>query len=178
MLLLTAAWLSRPRDATPPRSSVIVILGCKVHADGTPSIALQRRIEAGAALFQAGLAPEILVTGGSVKGCPNEAKSMSEALGALGVPQTAIRLESKAQNTWDNALFCAPLIHGTAIVVSDDWHLPRALHLFERAGIPAHGFGARGERSWRWKCISREVLGYWLARLRTCQRTWRSPKTG
>lgn len=174
MLLLTAFWLARSRNATPKPASVIVILGCKVHLDGTPSIALQRRIEAGAALFHAGLAPEILVSGGSVNGSPNEATSMSQALQVLGVPDQAILLESTSQNTWENVLFCMPLISGPAIVVSDDWHLPRALHLFERAGISAQGFGARGERSWRWRCISREVLGYWLTRLRT----WRSPKTG
>ncbi|MFT5586282.1 MAG: uncharacterized SAM-binding protein YcdF (DUF218 family) [Cognaticolwellia sp.] len=178
MLLLTALWLTRSRDSLPKRASVIVILGCKVHMDGNPSIALQRRIEAGVALFQSDLAHEILVTGGAVNGAPNEAKSMSQALQRLGVPKGAILLEDQAQNTWDNAIFCAPLIRGPAIIVSDDWHLPRALHLFERAGIQAQGFGVRGERSWRWKCILREVLGYWLTRLRTRQRTWRRPKTG
>lgn len=174
MLLLTALWLTRSRHATPEPARAIVILGCKVHPDGTPSIALQRRIEAGASLYHSGLAQEILVSGGSVRGSPNEANSMSQALQLLGIPPEAIRLEKHAQNTWDNARFSALLLNGPAIIVSDDWHLPRALHLFERAGVQAQGFGARGERSWRWKCISREVLGYWLTRLRT----WRSPKTG
>lgn len=99
---------------------------------------------------------------------------MSQALQMLGVPEGAIRLEDTSQNTWENALFCAPMTSNPAILVTDDWHLPRALHLFERAGVQAQGFGARGERSWRWRCISREVLGYWLTRLRT----WRSPQTG
>ena len=174
MLLLTALWLARSRDAPPSAASVIVILGCKVHPDGRPSTALKRRIEAGAALYHAGLAPEILVSGGSVKGSPNEAISMSQALQSLGVSEQAIRLETQAQNTWDNARFSASLIHGSAIVVSDDWHLPRALHLFEHAGVQTQGFGARGERNWRWRCISREILGYWLTRLWT----WRSAQTG
>ena len=99
---------------------------------------------------------------------------MSQALQVLGVPQSAIQLEDTSQNTRENASFCAPIISGPAILVSDDWHLPRALHLFERAGVSAQGFGARGERIWRWKCIAREVLGYWLTRLST----WRSPQTG
>ena len=174
MLLLTALWLARARDAYPIPASVIVILGCKVRPDGSPSIALRRRIEAGAALFHAGVGPEILVSGGSVKGSPNEASSMADALQTLGVPAQMIRLEMQAKNTWDNARFSAPLIHGPAIVVSDGWHLPRALHLFRRAGIKAQGFGVRGERTWRWKCIWKEVFGYWLTRLRT----WRSAKIG
>lgn len=99
---------------------------------------------------------------------------MADALQTLGVPAQMIRLEMQAKNTWDNARFSAPLIHGPAIVVSDDWHLPRALHLFRRAGIKAQGFGVRGERTWRWKCIWKEVFGYWLTRLRT----WRSAKIG
>lgn len=174
MLLLTALWLSRRRDALPSPVQTVVILGCKVHADGQPSIALQRRIEGGAQLFHRGLGREILVTGGSVGSAPNEAEAMCAALRSLGVPQSAIRLEDKAQNTWDNARYSAAMLSDSATVVTDDWHLPRALHLFQRAGVQAQGYGVRGERVWRWRCISREILGYWLTRLRT----WRRPQTG
>ncbi|HVI51946.1 MAG TPA: YdcF family protein [Candidatus Sulfotelmatobacter sp.] len=125
---------------------VLVVLGAKVEPDGSPSKALLRRIAHAAALYHAGAAPFLLLSGGQPRGAIAEAEIMRQAALALDVAEGALRVEPLSRNTLENAMFCKPIIqrHGwrKLLVVTDGYHLPRALYTFRRLGLTAKGSAA------------------------------------
>ncbi len=135
----------------PTRHDVIVILG----AGRGP--ALRRRVAHGARLFHAGRAEHLIVTGGGLDTPPTEAEVMRALALEHGVPAERIIVEDKATRTLENAVHTACIMADRgwvrALVVSDPFHLPRALFLFRRFGVTASGATVRercGEPRWRW----------------------------
>ncbi len=135
----------------PRRHDVIVILGAGLGP------ALRRRVAHGARLFHAGKAGHLIVTGGGLDTPPTEAEAMRALALKHGVPEGRIIIEDKATRTLENALYTARIMEdrgwARALVVSDPFHLPRALFLFRRLGIAASGAAVRercGEPRWRW----------------------------
>lgn len=128
----------------------MIVLGAAVHPGGTPSPALHRRIAHAAALMRENAAPAMIVTGGLGDHPPEEAVVMRDTAAAMGVPENRIIMEPIAATTYDSAVHCLPILkaHGwrTALIVSDAYHLPRALLLFRAFGVKAHGSGVR---DWR-----------------------------
>jgi uncharacterized SAM-binding protein YcdF (DUF218 family) len=98
------------------------------------------RLRMAAALYRAHPLP-ILVTGGVASdNAPSDAELMEHALAEdYGIKATW--LENKAANTFQNGLFSAAILEtnniSRVIVVTDAWHLPRAIWAFEHAGITA-----------------------------------------
>lgn len=95
-----------------------------------------------ARIYHAGKAPLIVVSGGVVqwsKGRRPEAEAVRDFLMALGVPEQAIRLESRSRNTRENALYTAELLQEEGIervfLVTSALHMPRALATFRAAGL-------------------------------------------
>ena len=133
------------------RHDVIVILGAGLGP------ALRRRVAHGARLFHEGKAGHLIVTGGAIGTRPTEAEAMRALALEHGVPEDRIIIEDKATRTFENALYTARIMDdrdwARALVVSDPFHLPRALFLFRRLGITASGAAVRercGEPRWRW----------------------------
>jgi len=124
---------ARPAD-------VIVILGSRVNAGAVPGAALTRRTQHAVALYQHGLAPTIICSGGQAgPETSTEAAAACTLAASLGVPPAALLLENQARSTEENALDTAAIMatHGwrTVLVVSDGYHLYRADLLFQRAGV-------------------------------------------
>jgi uncharacterized SAM-binding protein YcdF (DUF218 family) len=125
---------ARPAD-------VIVVLGSRVYPGARPGPALTRRTRHGVALYQQGLAPVFVCSGGLGTDPPSEAEAACGLAQSLGVPASAVVLEGRAHSTEENALYTAALMRArgwrTALVVTDGFHLYRAGLLFARAGVPA-----------------------------------------
>jgi uncharacterized SAM-binding protein YcdF (DUF218 family) len=126
---------AQPADA-------IVILGAQVLPNGQAGPDLEARTAHAISLYQAGLAPRIICTGG-VKGERSSAAAVAGNLASLcGVPQQAIFLADGSWKTQEDAAQTAALMaqHGwqTAIVVSHPLHVYRAKLFFEREGIVAY----------------------------------------
>jgi uncharacterized SAM-binding protein YcdF (DUF218 family) len=122
------------------RADVIVILGGGTEADGTASPATTRRVEHGAALYQRGLAPWVLCTGGYTENHPqSEARACADLAQREGVPAAAILMEENSTSTEENAIETRKVMAAyhlnTALVVSDNFHLYRAEMLFHVYGI-------------------------------------------
>jgi uncharacterized SAM-binding protein YcdF (DUF218 family) len=118
-------------------ADAIVVLGCALDENGGPTPALERRTRHGIALYRAGTAPLLVLSGG---GHPRpEAAAMVEIARAAGVPEAALLLEDRSRNTFENAAFTVPLLaeRGATrvVVVSDFYHLPRARLMFRLAGL-------------------------------------------
>lgn len=142
-------WGRRPADTGP--WDVVVLAGCRVHPNGSPSSALQRRISETAALWHGGAAPLVVTTGGeTAPGRPTEAFVAARGLRARGVPADVIRLEDRSRNTAENAEFTRVLLGGDlrVLVVSCHYHRWRCERLFAAhfscvgsAGPVAPGWG-------------------------------------
>lgn len=152
-------------DERPPPYDGIIVLGAAVWPGGTPSPALRRRIEHAVQLFQAGHGACLLVTGGVGKHPPSEAQVMQQFALQAGVPRTHILLEEQATSTFESALYCRRLYQQQhwqqAVLVTDHYHLPRALLSFRSLGMQVQGSGPRSRRCpWRQAAYERgrEVL--------------------
>lgn len=130
-------------------SDVIIVLGAGTRANGSASPAYTRRIRHAISLYERGLAPYILCTGGygyywKVK---TEAQACAELLTNSGVPSTAILLEEKSASTEENAIYARQVMDTydlhSAILVSDDFHLLRAAILFQLQGVTVHPSAAQ-----------------------------------
>jgi uncharacterized SAM-binding protein YcdF (DUF218 family) len=98
-----------------------------------------------ARLFRRGVAPRIIVTGGSFAehgGPPGtEAEAMRTFLVDLGVPSQAILDEPKAQNTIENIANVKAMVgDGSVALVTSAYHMPRALKLAARSQLKVGAF--------------------------------------
>lgn len=146
---------------------VIVVLGAAVWPGGQPSPALQRRVVHAMRLLRAGKGHRVLMTGGLGLHPPPEAHLMRDMAVAEGVLAECIVVEDQATSTLQSAIFCTRILqqHGwsTALIVTDRYHLFRALMVFRSLGIRAVGSAPQGgqysRRFWkRWWYCGREVL--------------------
>ena len=140
-------------DSAPVRPYAIV-LGNRVFEDGSPSPELAARLELGLALHRAGRA-EKLVVSGRVAGAYDEPHAMARWLEARGVSPGNIVVDMGGHRTAATMAGTAALGVRSALVVSQGYHLPRALYLAHHAGIDAIGVPAV-TRSWgRWADVRR-----------------------
>ncbi|MDA8231934.1 MAG: YdcF family protein [Magnetospirillum sp.] len=142
-----------------------IVLGAKVGADGSPSQALERRVSHAVALVRAGRVAHLLMSGGAVGHPLPEAQVMRELAVTRGMAPERISVEDRSRNTIENARLSAAIAAARGwrhlALVTDAYHLPRALYIFHRLGVPVAGFGARppggGGRGW-WTASLREAV--------------------
>jgi uncharacterized SAM-binding protein YcdF (DUF218 family) len=125
------------------QADVIVVLGAGLRRDGRPGPAIIRRGEHAAALYAEGYAPRLICSGGyAMARNRSEAEACREVLMAHGVPEDAILLEERSRSTEENALYTREIMDangwGTALVVSDGYHLLRAGWIFAQEGVPVY----------------------------------------
>lgn len=145
--ILIAIGLDRCADRPSRRGwDAIVVLGCNVRDDGVPGAALERRVRHAVALWRAGVAPRIVLTGGVGEGkSTSEARAASRLARTLGVPWEAMVLEERSTSTEENARFArAALGRGRVVVVSDAYHVTRGERVFARHFEEVATAGVRG----------------------------------
>ncbi|WP_420413136.1 YdcF family protein [Roseibium sp.] len=135
----------RPEQFQDGQFDAMVILGAAVWEGGRPSPSLLRRINHAAELYYKGVAPLIIGSGGLGKHAPSEADVMARELITLGVPASAILPENRSHTTLENSVLSARILRQQkahkVLVVSDRYHLPRALLCFRSLGFAAIGSG-------------------------------------
>ncbi|MGC6488617.1 MAG: SanA/YdcF family protein, partial [Planctomycetota bacterium] len=122
-----------------------------------------------AALYAAGAAPRVVVSGRGGGPGEDEVGAMRRWLIARGVPAAAILDDPDGLRTIDSVRNCrGRLGMASALLVSNDFHVPRMVFLGRRLGLDAYGVAAPAlvdySSSVRWRNCAREVL----ARLRAC----------
>ena len=151
--ILTAA------DTAPARPYVIV-LGNMVLPDGRPAPELSERLQTGYALYRAGRASRVIVSGRVREGY-DEPRAMANWLEARGVPAADIVLDGGGHRTAATMADAAALGVKAALVATQAYHLPRALYLARHAGIDAIGVPATRNRRSTWQNMQtqlREIL--------------------
>jgi vancomycin permeability regulator SanA len=131
----------------PPRP-VALILGNFVSPEGTPSWDLAWRLETGRALYAAGRVGRLIVSG-MVRDGYDEPHPMAAWLVARGVPASDIVIDVLGHRTAASMAAAASSGFHSLLVVTQAYHLPRALYFARRAGIDAVGVAApyRGSSS-------------------------------
>jgi uncharacterized SAM-binding protein YcdF (DUF218 family) len=150
---LACAYVAWPACGPAASADAIVVLGSAVWPGERPSPSLARRIERGIELWQAGLAPVLVPTGGVGRYPPAEAEVMARVARARGVPDSALILDLEAASTAERAERVRALAdtHGwqRLIVVSEPYHLRRASLLFRSEGLVVETACAPwGDRAW------------------------------
>ena len=150
-------------------SDVIIVLGAQVKEDGTPSVALERRLTAALESYLAD--PQLIIVCGA-QGA-NEPRSegdvMREWLIARGVPENDVAAETESYNTRENLRNAKAIMDSRnltrALVVTSDYHVARALELCRQTGIEAAGKGSPSKPEYFLKNHFREGLSWiklWL----------------
>lgn len=153
--ILTVVWLSShmknhteerilsEEEAAGLDADCILILGCGVREDGTPSLMLQDRLETGIALYEAGAAEKLLMSGDHGRKEYDEVNTMKDFAMEQGIPSEDIFMDHAGFSTYDSMyrardVFCAKKV----IIVTQAYHLPRALYVAEKLGLEAYGVAA------------------------------------
>ena len=150
----------------PPvrESDVIIVLGAQVKADGTPSVALERRLTAALESYRE--KRQILIVCGAQGGDEPRAEGdvMRDWLLAQGVPETDVIAETSSFNTRENLRYARAIMQerglSQALVVTSDYHVARALALCRQEGIPATGKGSPSKPEYFIKNHLREGLSW------------------
>ena len=148
------------RDVPP--APVALVLGAQVYADGTPSPFLAARLDVARRLLEAGKVRVILVSGDHMSWDYNEPGGMLRYLTAAGVPTEKVVLDHAGFDTYDSCAR-ARRVFGVrqAIVVTQTFHLARAVTLCRRLGVDAAGVGDETVKRYRetWRFGATRELG-------------------
>lgn len=131
-------------ESNPP-SVVVVLAGGIDRLPRDPrdfealGLASRRRLDSGLAYWRAAPGRELVITGGpAATGLPAESELMSASALAAGLPSAAMRLETKATSTWQNAQGVArmrPAIAPRIALATSALHMARARLAFSAAGF-------------------------------------------
>ena len=141
-----------------PAKPVAIVFGAGLWWDGQPTPVLNDRVTTAAELYHAGKVAWLLLSG-SQSGSYNEPEAMQAVAQSLGVPPEAIVLDSAGDRTYDTCWRARSIYEvQSAILVTQNFHLPRALYTCEQLGIQVVGVAA-DRRDYR-----RSSLLYWNLR--------------
>jgi SanA protein len=126
-----------------PEKKVAIIFGAGITRDGRPTAVLRDRVEAGVSLYEAGKVEFLLMSGDNRFEDYNEPLAMKTYAMELGVPEEAIVMDFAGRRTYDTC-YRAKYIFGVgdAILVTQQFHLPRSIFLAKSFGIDAVGYSS------------------------------------
>jgi uncharacterized SAM-binding protein YcdF (DUF218 family) len=150
------------RDTARP-SDAIVVLGAAQYV-GRPSPVLRSRLDHARLLWGRGLAPRVILTGGSGPGdTTSEAAVGRTYLAAAGVPDSALLVENQGRSTEESIAGVAALMrqHGmrSALFVSDPFHMLRVELLARGYGLECASSPTRTSPIWANRAQSLTYLG-------------------
>jgi vancomycin permeability regulator SanA len=156
LALLPSTWMyvstsDRLRTtADAPRTEVAVVFGAGLW-NGEPSPYLAHRLDAAAELYRAGRIEVVLVTGDNSREDYDEPDAMRSYLTRQGVPDARIVSDYAGFDTWDSCVR-AKKIFGVdeAVLISQDFHIRRAVALCREAGVESYGVGVADRRDATW----------------------------
>ncbi|MGW0334723.1 SanA/YdcF family protein [Streptomyces sp. NPDC003011] len=136
--------------ADAPRTEVAVVFGAGLW-EGEPSPYLAHRLDAAATLYREGHIEVVLVTGDNSREDYDEPDAMRAYLTRHGVPDARIVSDYAGFDTWDSCVR-AKKVFGVdeAVLISQDFHIRRAVALCRAAGVTSYGVGVAAEHDVTW----------------------------
>lgn len=156
---------------TPTDYDSIIVLGAQVLPSGEPSVQLRWRLDKALEMYRLRPCPTVVCGAQGGKEPEPEGDVMYRLMLADGVPESDLHAETKSEDTRQNLANAMEILSALGcerpLIVTSDYHLPRALALAKDAGLNAQGAGSlcRPEFSFWLKNHGREALAwvkYWL----------------
>lgn len=139
----TDGWLGR----VPPAQAALVLGAGLYGTQPTPMLA--RRLDIAAGLYHAGKVRALLLSGDNSREDYDEPTAMRDYLLRKGVPATVMVLDYAGFDTWDSCVRARKVFGAERItVVTQVFHLPRAVALCRTAGLETYGVGDDSTRQW------------------------------
>ncbi len=145
--------------AAVPAARVAIVFGAGLNRNGSVSPVLYDRVATAADLYHAGKVDKLLLSGAQTWAGYNEPVAMAAAAQELGVPAADLVLDVAGERTYDTC-YRAQAIYGVtdAILVTQRFHLDRALYLCESLGL--HAVGVAADR----RAYTEQSVNFWNMR--------------
>ena len=147
------AWVrlsTRDQILTPEQAAAdgefdcILVLGCQVWVDGSPSRMLNDRINRGLELYRAGAAPKLLMSGDHGTISYDEVNAMKRIATDAGVPSADVFMDHAGFSTYESIYRARDVFQcKRVLIVSQDYHLYRALYCANALGLDACAVSAK-----------------------------------
>jgi len=136
----SAADVQEMKDAEP---QAILVLGAGINKDGSPSKILRDRLDTAIDLYEAGVAPKLIMSGDNSISTYNEVMAMCNYVAEQGVDRDDIFCDHSGVNTY-NSMYRAYHVFGVrrCVVVTQEYHLYRAVYLAKGFDMQAYGVPA------------------------------------
>lgn len=122
------------------QADCILVLGAGVKEDGTVSDMLRDRLDTGIALYKAGVAPKMLMSGDHGRVHYDEVNTMKQYAMEQGVPSEDIFMDHAGFSTYESMYRAKEIFKAERIVtVTQKYHMYRALYIADRLGLSADG---------------------------------------
>jgi SanA protein len=129
---------------------VAIVFGAGLRRDGTPTPILRDRVDTAASLYFSGKVEKLLMSGDNQFLTYNEPEAMRQYALSLGIPDEAIVLDYAGRRTYDTCYRAKAIFKiDEALLVTQKFHLPRAIFLCNSLGLQALGVEANTRQFWR-----------------------------
>jgi SanA protein len=154
-VVLNVVVLAGGRSRSGTSAPVALVLGAGLRPDGSPSLMLADRLAVAADLYRTGRVGTVLASGDHGTHAYDEVTAMRQRLVELGVPDERVFTDHAGFDTWSSVVR-AKAVFGArrVLVVTQGFHLGRAVWLARRAGLSAdgvdadlHGYGRLGQKA-------------------------------
>lgn len=152
-----------------PNQRVAIVFGAGLWRNGRPTPVLRDRVVTAVQLYFDGKVEKLLMSGDNSDENYNEPAAMKELALRLGVPEDDIVLDYAGRRTYDTCYRARHIFKvDQAILVTQRFHLPRALYLCNQMGMPAVGVAAdqqeyrsRSEAYWNLRETPATLVALW-----------------
>lgn len=121
----------------------VIVLGCQVRGDGSLSNMLQDRLICGLEVYNKGAAPKILMSGDHGQKDYDEVNAMKQYAVDNGVPSEDVFMDHAGFSTYETMYRAKEIFEADkVIIVTQEYHLYRAVYIAEQLGIEAYGVSA------------------------------------
>jgi len=128
---------------TAPDARVAIVFGAGIRRDGSPTPVLRDRVDTAAKLYFSGKVEKLLMSGDNRFLDYNEPAAMRSYALELGVPDEAIVLDYAGRSTYETCYRARDIFSlREAILITQSFHLPRALYICNLLGVTAQGVSA------------------------------------
>ena len=118
----------------------ILVLGCLVRDDGSPSHMLQDRLRRGIELYDLGAAPKLLMSGDHGRVEYDEVATMKQYAIDAGIASENVFMDHAGFSTYESIYRAKEIFQAKKIlIVTQEYHLYRAMHIANRLGLEAYG---------------------------------------
>lgn len=118
----------------------VLVLGCYVFENGTPSAMLHDRLTRGVELYDLGAAPKLLMSGDHGREHYNEVDAMKRFAVDAGIPAENVFMDHAGFSTYESVYRAKEVFQAQKIlIVTQGYHLYRALYIAEQFGLEAYG---------------------------------------